>query len=416
MSTAEGVNTLPEMPATATHTSWHAWRVVAGSMLGIALSPGALVFYSFGVFLQPIAASTGWSIAQVTFAITVFTAVLALCVPLIGALIDRFGVRAVLLPSIVLFGLSLMSLWFAHKLWQLYLCFGALAALGAGANSIGYMRAVCSWFDRHRGLAVGLAQSGMGLSVTLVPLAAHWLLKRGDWRFSYLSLGIAAGTVGLAAAALLVREWRPSPSPSAARAPRAPSGVIVALRSPRYWRLLGAFVLLSAAMNSMAVHLVPLIQRGGATNDVAVLGASFFGGAMIVGRVLTGLAVDRYFAPLVAAVVFGAAGGGMLALSGRISDGLALTAAAAIGLSAGADSDLLSYLVSRYFGLRNFAALTSYIFTAYLVAAALCPWLVSLSVEHFTSYRPAAIACALAGAGSALLMLSLGAFPTPSSE
>ncbi|HVW70761.1 MAG TPA: MFS transporter, partial [Steroidobacteraceae bacterium] len=304
-------------------------RVLLGSMLGLALSPGTIVFYTLGVLMEPITAATGWTRGQVSFAASVFTAVLIFAIPAVGRLLDRFGVRAVLLPSIALFGFALIAAGRASTLWQLYLAFAALAALGAGANSVSYMRAVCTWFDRHRGLAIGIAQSGMGIGVMLMPTLTQALLQRGGWSFAYAGLGACVLLIALPVVALLVVEAPPvgaapvKPSaPSVEPAASAPAaehrgapavehpgaaaadGVppAEALRQLRFWILVVGFFLLAGAINSAALHLVPLLQTSGVARDTALLAASVFGGAMLLGRIMTGLLVDRYFAAYIAAV------------------------------------------------------------------------------------------------------------------
>ena len=281
------------------------WPVVAASALGIAISPGTIVFYTLGVLMGPIAEATGWDRSSIAFAASVFTFVLIFTIPAVGVLIDRFGVRRVLIPSQVLFGATLVAISLCRTIGHLYVAFAALATFGAGANSVSYMRAVCSWFDRHRGFAIGIAQSGMGLGLMLMPLATNALLKHGGWQFAYAALGLLVLLVAVPAVTLFVRENPQGSEHQARHEPLSPESVPVrlAVRQYSFWALMFGFFTLAGAINSAALHLVPMVEASGTTREVALAAASAFGAAMLVGRLATGVLVDRFFAPAVAAAI-----------------------------------------------------------------------------------------------------------------
>ncbi|MEP7245800.1 MAG: MFS transporter [Gammaproteobacteria bacterium] len=393
------------------------WPVVAGSLFGLALSPGTIVFYTLGVLMDPIAHATGWSRAQVSLAASIFPTTLIFAIPVLGRLVDRFGVRRVLLPSLALFGVTLIAAGRSRELWHLYVAFAAIAVLGAGANSVSYMRAVCTWYDAHRGLAIAIAQSGMGIGVAVLPFLAQRLLDVGGWRFAYTALGGLVLCASLPVVACTVRE-RPSGAvkPAAGRLSEPLSIDLSegdALRTRRFWVLLFAFLLLAGAINSVALHLVPMVENASHSRSTALLAASVFGAAMLVGRIVTGILIDRYFAPYVAATLFAASSLSIACLAWGVSEPALIGAAFVVGLSAGSDGDLLSYLVSRYFGMRSFGALSGYIFSAYLAGTALFPWLVGVWFEHGNSYFQPMLMCSLAGAGSVVLTLMLGPYPRP---
>ena len=129
-----------------------------------------------------------------------------------------------------------------------------------------------------------------------------------------------------------------------------------------------------------------MVEASGRARKVALAAASAFGAAMLVGRLATGVLVDRFFAP-------GSRQQSFLprALRSHCSHlgyraWLAIAAAFVVGISAGSDGDLLAYLVSRYFGLRSFATLSGYIFSAYLLGTSLFPWLVGVVAERSGTY------------------------------
>jgi len=386
-------------------------QVLTGSVLGIALSPGTIVFYSLGVFLDPISRATGWSHGEISFAASVFTFALIFSIPVVGRLLDRYGVRAVLPASVLLFGAMLFLTGVTRSLAEFYVAFALLAALGAGANSVSYMRAVCTWFDRRRGLAIGVAQAGMGLGVMVMPHLTERLLQLGGWQFAYRALGLAVCLAVLPAVALLVRENDGNPRESGDRSLQGSGDTWRAFRSARLWLLILGFMLLAGAINSTALHLVDMAESAGASRQTSLMAATAFGAFMFAGRLATGLLLDLCFAPYVAAVLFCGSMLAMMVLAGGATGTLLLAAASVVGLSAGADGDLASYLVSRYFPMKSFASLGSCVFCAYLVGTALFPWLVGLAVERLGSYRVPMQLCAGLCAGAMACMLLLGSYP-----
>jgi fucose permease len=319
---------------------------------------------------------------------------------------------------VALFGIALILLGQGSTTRHFYLMFGLIAAVGAGANSLSYMRAICTWFDRQRGIAIGIAQSGMGVGVMMMPYLTSRLLERGDWQFVYQTLGAIVLVVALPIVAVLVSEKRQEPaSPRSqyARPDDAGLSVTSALRSARFWALFAAFLLLGGAINATALHLVPLIESNGISREAALMAASVFGVAMLIGRLATGYLVDRFFAPHVAAALIAASGAGTGLLAMGVPATVSIAAAFITGIGAGADSDLNSYLTSRYFGLRSFAALSGYLFSAYLVGTSLVPWLVGLMVDRYHSYTAPMLGCALLAGGAAALMFTLGPY-SPAAE
>lgn len=384
-------------------------KVVMASMLGLALSPGTIVFYTLGVFMDPIAASTGWTRGEISFAASVFTAVLIVAIPVLGSLLDRFGVRRVLLPSVALFGIGLVGIGAARTLWQWYLAFAAVAAFGAGANSVSYMRAVCTWYDRNRGLAIGIAQAGMGIGVMSMPMLVQALMKHGGWSFAYEILGVIVLLVSLPSA-LFVIEAR-SAIPLTPRDIHADTNGEMsppkALRQFRFWALAAGFFFWAGAINSTALQLVPLIQSTGIARATALSAATAFGAAMLIGRIGTGLLIDRLFAPYVAAALVTASTIAIAMLAHGLPGHFVLIAAFLVGLSAGSDGDLLSYLVARYFGMRSFATLSSLVFAIYLIGTSIFPWLTGLLAEHY-GYGIPMLICMVLGVACAASMLLFG--------
>jgi MFS family permease len=136
---------------------FYGWLIVFVSALGLFLGAPLLVF-SFSVFFKSLVQDFHSSRAAVSFAFSLFNIVGALWLPSAGVLIDRFGAKRVILISTLLYGLVLCSaLWVGSGLWQLYLFFTILAfAMTSGPAPVPYGVVISHWFNRHRGLALGL--------------------------------------------------------------------------------------------------------------------------------------------------------------------------------------------------------------------------------------------------------------------
>src|SRR5438874_103603 len=185
------------------------WWVVVGAVTGLFVCNGPVLTFTFGVFLKPIMADMGWDRGTTSFAMAFGGVVSALMVPVLGWMMDRWTIRRVALPGIVLYAALLWLLGLSpHSL----LIFMLLFALVEGASSIqtplGYAKAIAAWFDRRRGLALGIAMSGIGLGGFVMPQLAQFLIDRVGWRGAYASFGLLTLVIAFPAVALWIREPR----------------------------------------------------------------------------------------------------------------------------------------------------------------------------------------------------------------
>src|SRR5262252_1929255 len=161
-----------------------------GSTIGLALGPSVLAVLTISPYIVPIQEEFGWSRVQVSLAFTIVAYMIVLVSPLQGFFVDRFGPRRVVLTSIPLFALSLAALYFTPKNLLVYYVLWALVPVAAlGLWPLGYLQAVSRWFDRKLGLALGVANAGIGLGSTLVPMIVRPIIAQYSWRHALLALG-----------------------------------------------------------------------------------------------------------------------------------------------------------------------------------------------------------------------------------
>ncbi|MCC7156003.1 MAG: MFS transporter [Bryobacterales bacterium] len=399
------------LPPTATPATDTAWRVVVAGYFGVMVSFGSLLVFTFSIFLKPLTASFGWSRESVSAAFGFAALTVAVCSPLLGILLDRFGPRPVILPCMTVFGLAFASLGLlTSNLAHLYAIFILLGMVGNGTTQMGYSRAVSTWFDRKRGLALALVMAGVGTGAMLFPPLAQGLIDRYGWRQAYFVFGALVLLFGLPLTARYVRE-----RPRASGVPHADErhGLLLrqALRTPAFWIVAGTLFFGSVSVNGAITHLSPLLTDRGVTPGTAALCASVLGLASFCGRLLTGLLLDRFFGPRVGFCLLVLTAAGILLLAHASSGAAGITAAALIGVGLGGEADITPYLLTRYFGLRSFSTLYGLTWTAYAIAGALGPVVMGHAFDATGSYAALLLALSVATAVSAVLFLALPRYP-----
>jgi len=164
--------------------------------------------FTFGVFLKPLARDFHWGRGETAFAYTLQWWISSPAAIWLGWLSDKLGPRKVLLFGGVVFGLGLLLSSSIHSLWQFYLYFGVLAGVGRAAARAPLLSAVFQYFNKRKGLAVGITLSGTGVGTFLFPPLARYVMSVADWRAAFLVIGTLS-TVMIVTAALFIRAPKP---------------------------------------------------------------------------------------------------------------------------------------------------------------------------------------------------------------
>lgn len=337
-------------------------------MAGLACSIATLGFtYSIGPFVKPLVDEFGWTRQEILGVQPVITAAVVGASVAMGWLADRGGVRNLILASQALFGLGFFAMAFGLQSLTSFYVIYFLLAVGAGATtSIGFSRLLAQRYDRQRGLALGIANSGTGLCGFVVPPYATWAIAEFGWRGGFVALGLLPLLVALPLAWRYLHD-QPRVASAGAGATAAAASVaapaaeadglrlVEALRGARFWLMCIGLFACSGSMTALITAIVPLMQESGSGGAASAWVASGFGIAVIVGRIGVGALVDRYWGPAIGAALMFPAALGVVALAVlHPGPALALVAVLLAGLAAGAEVDLMAYLASRYFGLREF--------------------------------------------------------------
>jgi MFS family permease len=392
------------------------WYLPAIAALGYATS--VIHVYAIGPFIEPLQTEFGWSRAQISFGLTISSFVSAVfCIP-VGMLVDRIGPRRIGLVGVLLMtgAFALLGTTTGTKLnWALLWAIIAFATLGVQATV--WTSAVNSRFEKSRGLALAITLSGASISAALFPVLATWLIAAYGWRVGFTGLG------GLWAALVFpfllfffrgahdqLRTAR-TVTPDVAR---VLTGLSIAegLRTPALYKLLMAAGLFSFTAVGTLVHFVPILTGAGVERLEAAGIASLIGIFSIVGRLGTGFLLDRFRAQNIGAIAFMLP---VIGLSLLLLDGAnplyQMVAAATIGLTLGAEVDVIAYLAAKYFGLKNFGALYGAMVMALSLGTSFGPLSAGAVFDRFGSYSPFLTLNIALMALSALALLSMGPAP-----
>jgi MFS family permease len=295
---------LPDNPA-ATRSKFHyGWVVVSVGTLMLAITYGLM--YSYSVFFKPLADYFSWDRATVS---SIYSASLVIRGAIsigVGWLADRYGSVKLMVVCSFLIGLGLVLSSQVQTLWQFFVTYALIEAIGL-SGTFGIVTALTSrWFTRNRGLALGIVSSGVGLGTLIIVPGTERLIDAFNWSQAFIICGFAAGGIMIISSLFL----RPAPQPAVpgtglsakketARAEKnIPAqtrelNLAAALREPRMIIMISIFGLLIFCTQLVLVHLVNYATDMGITPLVAASFVSLIGLSSVGGRLAMGAGADR---------------------------------------------------------------------------------------------------------------------------
>ena len=390
------------------------WKVGLAAFVGVMVSFAAIMPYTFSLFLEPLSKAFGWHREAISNAFGIAAMTVAVFSPGIGSLLDRFPPRRIIIPCVIVFAAAYMSLsLLTPHIAQFYLTYFVLGVVGNGTAQLAYTRAVLTWFQKRRGFALALVLTGSGTGSIVIPLVTQAVIHTYGWRSAYVTLRYIA-LLGIPLTALLVRN-RPASLSQSDHTFTTGSSVGTALRGAIFWILAIIIMLEAFGSNGLLSHLAAILTERGVSGESAALALSVMGATGILGRLTTGLLLDRYFAPYVSMLMLGVASMGIFTLMSAATATTALVGTALLGYGLGSEADVVPYLIARYFGRKHFAALYGLTWTAYAVGGATGPIVVGRFYDRYGMYQPRMIfALAPTCVAGAVLSLMLPRYPAES--
>jgi MFS family permease len=383
----------------AIHKIFYGWKIVGTSIVCYSAAPGQFAVGILGLFVIPLQLEFGWSRADIFLSTTFITLTQAIFTPLLGSLIDKYGSKKVMMPSIFLFGLLLGGIpLFVGDLADLYLFYGIIGVLSGGAAAVPYLRLAGAWFVKRRGLAFGLIMSGGGLGYAYSPPLVQYMIDNYGWRSGYYALAAIVIFLVLPLIQLFIHDHpRDLKLLADGDTVDVDESVVVAdeeektklgelLRMPLFYQLFATFMLLTFCLYGLMSNLVPMLLDRGMDTTGAALAASTVGITIIVSRIVIGFLLDKFFAPRVGMVCFLLSAMGTAFLAFGAVGPTAFIAAIFFGFSVGAELDLLAYLITRYFGISAFGMVYGILFAAFLGGVSIGPVVFGRLFDFYGSY------------------------------
>ena len=275
----------------------------------MALSAPTFLIYSFGVFIEPLTEGLQSGRGAVSLALSIGLLGNLIAGPLIGVLSDRYGARRMVLIGVVALAVVLAGFSLVQTVFHLYIASVLLVFLGAGTGPITYTRIIAAWFNKRRGLALGIALIGIGVGGALAPIVSQALIAEYGWQGAYQYLGLIVFLVSFPPLFLILRD-RPPKGRSQDAAAQATvqdgateeDGISVrqAIRTKEFWLLAIGFMIVAMGNSGGLVHLSPLLTDAGFTPERAALYAGLMGVGVTIGRAAGGYLLDIFHAPYVA--------------------------------------------------------------------------------------------------------------------
>jgi MFS family permease len=367
----------------------YAWVVVWATFVCLALIFG--VSYSFAAFFESFASEFSAQRADVSWIFGLSGFVYFVLGAGGGMLADRLGPRTVCSAGMALIALGLLVTSWASSLLAVYISYGFLVGLGIALVYTPSIASVQPWFTTRRGLAGGIASSGVGAGTLLVPVLVAMAIGPLPWREAMQLLALAVLVLGLLAASLLRRA--PAAQASGAGGSGAGLSLRETLRSPTFGWLYLATVLASPVMFIPFAHVSASARDLGLGEAFAVGLVGLIGVGSLVGRFAIGLVADRLgraqtlvlmqLSMGASYVLWGAAGG----------QGLLLVFALWFGLSYGSIVSLLPAICMDYFGGKSVASVVGTLYSGAAVGNLLGPVLAGAAFDRSGHYLGVMAVC-----------------------
>jgi MFS family permease len=385
------------------------WRPLAATTAGLSVGL-SLSAYTNGTMGPHFLAEFHWSRAD--FVLTGTIALLTFVfLPVYGRLTDLLGVRRVAIIGVV--GLPLC--WVAYTLmsgpiWQYFAINVAVIALGVTTTPAIYSRVVATCFDQARGLALAIAVSGPPLLGAVGTPALEAINRAFGWRAGCFAVAATLAVIGTLALLLLPRGDAEADRTRSRRTTRIDYRIVG--RSPVFWILLVGVMLCNLYHTVTTAQLGVMLGDSVAPGEAVALLISVFAVAVIAGRFICGIALDRLPPQAVAAVAMGLPGIGCLLIASRWDSPAVVTVAVCcLGAAWGAEGDVIAYLVARRFSLEIFSTVLSLLSAAIGVSSALGAFVLSRTLQVSQSFNGFLSFAGVAAFVGGLLFLLLGRYP-----
>lgn len=394
------------------------WPVVLAAFVGFTLP--SVVIQSTGLVMEPLSKEFGWSRTGISAGAALAGALSVPLSPLVGALIDRWGVRRLALPGILATSLAIAALSLANGSFLLWMTLWAIYGLAAlSVKTTIWSMAVTGTFTVGRSLALGVALSGTAAAGVIVPPLTQWITDTYGWREAYVALAVSFGAPTFILSALFLKdgqeERRSRKKAAAAQGvdPGLPGlSVKEAMRSLPLIRVALATLITLVLASSLLVHKVPILTEAGITREKAALLASLSGVAAIVGKLITSLLMERFDAGWIGGLTNATTAIAMVLLLEPFRTPAAIVVSMLfVGYAGGTKLQICAYLTGIYGGMRNFGKIFGVMASVIALASSLGPLLGGMVYDLSGGYDTLIWMAIPGSLLSGALLIRLGPYP-----
>ncbi len=367
-------------------------------LAAIVTSPGQT--FGISIFNPSFRLALGVSHSQLTGAYMFGTLLAALPQPYIGSLMDRFGIRRVMVIIVILLGLACIFMSQVQNLLMLFLAFFCLRLLGQGALSLMAINTLAMWFQVRLGTVSGIMNAGVAGSIALIPPMILLLINQLEWRGAYAVLGVMVWLVMLPPLLLFYRNGPEdvgqsldgrSSSEKAVTIEETDKAVSFSLREARHTRAYWILLILSAAfgmiITAIFFNIIPIFTNQGLTDANAAATFTTLALALATMQLVGGLLADRVRLNWLAALSTALVAAGIWVLSRADSVMQAQLYALLIGIGQGLFGAVNNTVWVRYFGRVHLGRIRGNVAMAMVAGSSAGPFIMGATYDLFGSYQ-----------------------------
>lgn len=395
------------------------WTLVLACFAGFSFL--SVMTGSLSMFMQPLSEEFGWSRTLIAAGFSISALMTALLSPFFGLVVDRYGSRRLAIPGLVMTALVVASFSMVSGsatqwilMWLLY------AVISISVKTTVWTAAVAGVFTASQGLALGVTLCGSAAAQALLPPLANWLINEFGWRAAYVWLALGWGGITLLLCVFFLFDAHDRRAALVAKggdkAPVAPvrNGLTIAQawRDPALWRIAASTLIIMTLTVGLTIHQIPILTEAGVSRTHAALLASLAGVAGVIGKLATGVLLDRFRPNWVGGITLAATALAFgLLIDGIASPALIIFAMLVNGYTQGTKLQINGYLTARYAGMRNFGSVYGFMNSLVAFGSGAGPVLAGLAYDSAGSYGVFLIVGTIGSLLCGILLLTLPTYP-----
>lgn len=401
------------------------WYIVAAASL-LSVFHSGMIGYGFTAFMGPIAATFGWSYAQIALGLSFRGVEVGLLDPFVGIAVDRWPARRLVLLGVIIYGLGLVIVSQATNLGMFYAGFLIVGLGHSFCLHVVPQTVVAKWFKKDFGKASAVLALGGGIGGLLVPAVVRMIDAYG-WQTSLLIVAIGFWAIGIPFSFVfrtrpedygLLPDGKPKDDVKGhgdSGSYDVEVGVRQALKMRAFWHINIAYMLQMGSIHAVIIHVMPYLDSLGVERSTAGIIAMLIPIVSLTARMPFGWLADIFRKTNVIAVSMGLTSVGLILfwmLDGS-SVGWMIAFVVVFGLGLGGPAPIRAPIVREYFGIRNFGTIYGLLGLSNMIGQLVYPPLAGWVYDTLGFYKPIWLIFAIASALGTVLML---ATPPPRSK